>query len=84
MWHAYDRRRWVYKEGRGHYEDNDLHDNAKAAVRCWDSGDPVVQANRIYNGRSVGILCYDFGKGHFFDNEIYGQRSWNVEVLPAH
>ena len=71
---------WVYKEAKGLYEDNDLHSNGKAAVRCWDHGNPVVKGNRIYNGRSVGLLVYEFGKGHYVDNDIYGHRQWNVEV----
>lgn len=44
---------WVYKGARGVYEDNDMHQNGKAAVRVWDHGDPTLQANRIWGGRSV-------------------------------
>ena len=70
----------VYKDAKGVYEDNDMYQNAKAAIRVWENGDPVVQNNRIWGGKSVGLLCYTFGKGHYVGNDIYGHKQWNIEA----
>ena len=47
---------WVYKGAGGLFEDNDIYANAKAAVRVYEYGNPTVTANRIYGGRSAGVL----------------------------
>jgi F-box protein 11 len=57
-----------------------MHENGKAAVRVWNGGNPLLQRNRIWGGRTVGLLVYEFGRGQYLDNEIHSHASWNVEV----
>jgi len=71
---------WVYKESKGLYEENELYNNGKAAIRVWDHGDPICKGNKIWGGKSVGLLIYEFGRGHYVNNDISANRSWNIEV----
>ena len=53
---------WVYKEGRGLYEGNEIYANAKAGIRIWSLGDPTIKQNKIHSGRACGVLIYECGK----------------------
>ena len=53
-------------------------------MRVYDYGNPTVTANRIYGGRSAGVLVFEFGRGTFADNDIYDNRGWNVEIRRDH
>ena len=72
---------FVYENGRGTFENNDVFGNAYAGVEVKREADPLVRRNRIHDGKSVGISVHDNGRGTFEDNDLRGNQrgSWRIE-----
>lgn len=62
---------FVYEQGRGTFEDNEVYGNTKAGIVVTEGGDPVVRRNRIHDGKASGIFIYEQGRGTFEDNEVF-------------
>ena len=71
---------YVWKEGRGTFEHNEIFGNKLAGVQVVEHGAPNFRRNRIYNGKRAGIFIYDGGSGIFEDNDIFGNAHSGVAV----
>ncbi len=71
---------FVYENGQGTLEDNEIFGNASAGVQIKTGGNPVLRRNRIYDGKVGGVLVLDNGLGTLEDNEISGNAFAGVEI----
>jgi parallel beta-helix repeat protein len=63
---------FVYEEGRGTLEDNDIFGNAHAGVNIKTGGDPLLRRNRIHDSKhGSGVHVFEQGRGTLEDNEIF-------------
>ena len=67
-------------QGRLDVEDCDISSQSLACVGIHGGADPRLRRNRIYNGKSVGVLVYDNGQGTLEGNEIFGNALAGVEI----
>lgn len=62
---------YVFGDGRGLIENNDIHGNALAGIQIRSNSNPIVRKNRIHNGLHGGIYIHEGGMGLVENNEIY-------------
>lgn len=62
---------YVFGDGRGLIENNDIHGNSLAGIQIRSNSNPIVRKNRIHNGLHGGIYIHEGGMGLVEDNEIY-------------
>lgn len=74
---------FIYDNGVGTYEENEIFGNTLAGVAVRSAADPVVRRNRIFDGRGAGIQIYEQGRGIFEENEIFGNSSTGIQVVTA-
>ena len=72
---------FVYKEGRGTLEYNDIFANAGQGVQIRTGGDPVLRHNRINQNRYHAIGVYEGGGGTFEDNDLRNNErgAWEID-----
>ncbi len=63
---------YVYNNGAGLFEDNEITGNTLSNVTVTSGGNPTVRGNRITNSRNGGVFVYDNGAGLFEDNIVNG------------
>ncbi len=63
---------FVFDNGQGTLEDNEIFGNAFSNVEIRSGGNPTLRRNRIHNGKTTGVFVNDNGQGILEDNEIYG------------
>ena len=61
---------FVYDQGRGTFEDNDIFANECAGVTISEGGDPVLRRNRISQNGFEGIWVHEGGRGTFEANDL--------------
>jgi parallel beta-helix repeat protein len=71
---------YVYDNGQGTLEDNEIFGNARVGVRIRTGGNPTLRRNRIHDGEQGGVYVYDNGQGTLEDNEIFGNALAGVEI----
>ena len=71
---------YVYEQGRGTFEDNDITANTTSGVAVTSGGDPAVRANRIHDNKNGGVYVYEQGRGTFEDNDITANTPPGVGV----
>jgi parallel beta-helix repeat protein len=71
---------FVYDEGQGTFEDNEIFGNTLGGVSVKTSGNPTVRRNRIRDGKGSGVTVYENGQGTFEDNEIFGNTLAGMAV----
>lgn len=71
---------YVYENGEGVIEDNDIFDNAHAGIEIKDGGNPTLRKNRINNNGFNGIWIYDSAGGTFEDNDLKDNKigAWDI------
>jgi parallel beta-helix repeat protein len=74
---------FVYEDGRGTFEDNDVFANTLAGIEVRDSGDPTVRRNRIHDGKGSGILVHNNARGTFEDNDVSANALTGIQVARA-
>lgn len=62
---------YVFGDGRGLIENNDIYGNALAGIQIRSNSNPIVRKNRIHHGKHGGIYIHEGGMGLIEDNEIY-------------
>ncbi|MAQ95971.1 MAG: hypothetical protein CMM84_20890 [Rhodothermaceae bacterium] len=71
---------FVYEDGRGTYEDNDVFANAGAGFAVQEGADPVVRGNRIHHGKQSGVYIHTDGRGTYEDNDVFANAYSGFEV----
>jgi parallel beta-helix repeat protein len=62
---------WVYDNGLGTLEDNDITGNKVSAVEIKAGGsNPTLRRNQIHDNKTTGVLIHDNGLGTLEDNDI--------------
>ena len=46
---------YIFGEGRGLIENNDIHSNALAGIQIRTNSNPIIRGNRIHDGQHGGI-----------------------------
>lgn len=77
---------FVYDNGRGTFEDNDIVANASAGIAVRSGATPTVRANRINRNGYEAIWIYEGGRGSFVENDLRNNKRgvWDVasDCLP--
>lgn len=71
---------YVYENGQGVIEDNEIYSNASSGVAISSGGNPKVIRNKIHDGMSSGISV-NCGQGVIEDNDIYCNASSGIEIF---
>lgn len=71
---------FVYENGQGTLEDNEIFANAYAGVEIKAGGNPTLRRNRIHDGKSAGVFVYENGQGTLEDNEIFANALAGVAI----
>ena len=71
---------FVWEDGRGTFEDNDIFANELAGIEVKSGGDPTVQRNRIHDGKQGGVFVCEDGRGTFEDNDVFANELAGIEV----
>jgi len=71
---------YVYQNGQGVIENNEIYGNALSAVDIHGCGNPTLKRNKIHDGKSSGIYIRENGLGVVEDNEIYGNALSGVVI----
>ena len=74
---------FVYENGQGVIEDNEIYGNALSGVQIQEGGNPILKRNKIHDGKSAGIFVYENGQGVIEDNEIYGNAFSGIGIREA-
>ena len=62
-------------------EDNVISCNGRAGIAILSGGDPLVFANKIFDGMDSGVLISECGRGRVEENDIHGNRRAGVAIL---
>lgn len=62
---------FVYDEGQGTFEDNDISDNTLSGVEIKNAN-VTLRRNRIHNNKQTGVYVNNGGAGRIEDNDIFG------------
>jgi parallel beta-helix repeat protein len=71
---------FVYENGLGTLEDNEILANAGSGVEITSGGNPTLRRNRIHDGKQCGVFIYDNGLGTLEGNEIFANASAGVHI----
>jgi len=71
---------FVYENGLGTIEDNDIFGNAHAGVSIKEGSNPTVRRNRIHDGKKSGVFVHKNGLGTIEDNDIFGNAFAGMEI----
>jgi F-box protein 11 len=71
---------YIYENGKGTIEDNDIFGNALPGVSITTGGDPTLRRNRIHDGKQNGVHVFKNGKGTIEDNDIFGNMFPSVAI----
>lgn len=74
---------YVYDDGLGTLEDNEVTDNAGIGVAIKGGADPTLRRNRIHHNRQSGVVAYDGGRGTLEDNDIAENALSGVAIRTA-
>ena len=71
---------YIYLNGRGTLEGNDIFDNKMDGISVKSGGNPTVTGNVVRDGKGKGIFVHDKGRGNFEGNDVIGNGSVGVSV----
>uniref|UniRef100_A0A8C7QEA4 F-box domain-containing protein n=1 Tax=Oncorhynchus mykiss TaxID=8022 RepID=A0A8C7QEA4_ONCMY len=71
---------YIFGDGRGLIEGNDIHGNALAGIQIRTNSCPIIRRNKIWGGQNGGILVYNSGLGFIEDNEIFDNAMAGVWI----
>jgi parallel beta-helix repeat protein len=71
---------YVYDQGLGIFEGNDIAANTQAGVTISAGGNPTLRRNRINRNGYQAVWIYDGGRGVFEDNDLTGNKrgAWSI------
>jgi parallel beta-helix repeat protein len=72
---------YVFENGGGHIEENEIFENSNAGIIVTTGGNPFVVANRVLRNKFEGIWVCNQGKGKFENNFMDGNgRKGAVDI----
>jgi parallel beta-helix repeat protein len=71
---------FVYQDGLGTLEDNEISDHGHAGVLIGTGSNPTLRRNQIHDNKQAGVLVYDGGLGRLEDNDIFANLLSGVEI----
>jgi parallel beta-helix repeat protein len=71
---------FVYENGQGTLEENEIVANAGAGVKITEYGKPTLRSNRIHDGKTVGVIVHTNGQGTLEGNEIFANALNGVAI----
>jgi F-box protein 11 len=73
---------FVYDNGQGVLEDNDIFGNALSGMFITEGGNPTLRHNRINNNGYWAVWAYNGGGGTIEDNDLRGNAkgAWNISA----
>jgi parallel beta-helix repeat protein len=71
---------FVYDQGLGTFEDNEIVRSGTAGIEVKDEANPTIRRNRIYDGKQGGVRVADHGLGTFEDNDIFANAGAGISV----
>ena len=71
---------YVYENGQGVIEDNDIYRNEGPGILIEDGGNPVVMHNNIYNCNGNGVRVIINGRGLIEDNDIHRNAFSGISI----
>ena len=71
---------FVYENGQGLLEDNDIFANAYNGVTIMTGGNPTLRSNRVHKNGYSAIRIYENGSGVIEDNDLRDNMrgAWDV------
>jgi parallel beta-helix repeat protein len=74
---------YIYDDGLGTLEDNEITGNGTSGVQIGVGGDPVLRRNQIHDNEQDGVYVRDTGLGTLEDNEISSNGYSGVAIQTA-
>ena len=74
---------YVYDNGRGTIEDNDIFGIGLAGVSIASGGNPTLRRNRIHHAAQSGVSAYEGGAGVIEHNDIFSNGNNGVIIKEA-
>ncbi|KAI8130281.1 F-box only protein 11 [Lucilia cuprina] len=71
---------YIFGEGRGLIEHNNIYGNALAGIQIRTNSDPIVRHNKIHHGQHGGIYVHEKGQGLIEENEVYSNTLAGVWI----
>lgn len=71
---------YIFGEGRGLIEHNNIYGNALAGIQIRTNSDPIVRHNKIHHGQHGGIYVHEKGQGLIEENEVYANTLAGVWI----
>lgn len=71
---------FVYDNGQGLLEDNEIVGNTHSGVQIKTGGNPTLRRNRIHDGKQSGVFVHNNGQGLLEDNEIVSNTGAGVAI----
>jgi len=71
---------YVFDNGQGIIEENELFENTYAGVSIETGGNPILRKNQIHDGKSIGVRVYNNGQGVLEDNDIFANADAQVDI----
>jgi len=71
---------FVFENGLGTLEDNEIFGNALAGVEIESGGNPTLRRNRIHDCKQGGVSVYENGLGTLEDNDIFDNALAGVQI----
>ncbi|MDO8490814.1 MAG: right-handed parallel beta-helix repeat-containing protein, partial [Dehalococcoidia bacterium] len=71
---------YVYDNGQGTLEDNDIFGNALTGVAISEGGNPTLRRNRINKNSYEAVWVYKNGSGTIEDNDLRenARGAWDI------
>jgi len=70
---------YVYANGLGTLEDNDISSNVRG-VQIISGANPTLRRNRIHDSKFTGVLIFMNGLGTLEENDIFGNAYSGVQI----
>ena len=71
---------YIYEDGQGMIENNDIYGNAFSGVEIRTDGNPTLRNNSINKNSYNAIYIHDSGAGTIEDNDLRENKEgpWNI------
>jgi F-box protein 11 len=71
---------YIYANGQGTLEDNDIFANENVGVGITTGSNPTLRKNKIHNCSQSGVQVYANGKGILEENDIFENAYAGVRI----
>jgi len=74
---------YVYENGQGVIENNEIFGNALAGIEIKEGCNPIVRDNKIHDGKESGVFIYENGQGVIENNDIFSNAGACLRLVRA-